>query len=77
VAGAIDLKAVARQAAREAEKRAILEVLGDVRWNRAEAARILRVSYKTLLTKITQFGLDPPRARRTRPLDSGAAAPPH
>jgi transcriptional regulator with PAS, ATPase and Fis domain len=33
------LKDVARRAAGEAERRAILEVLGRVRWNRAEAAR--------------------------------------
>ena len=72
VAETFDLKAVAREAAREAEKRAMLEVLEDVRWNRAEAARILRVSYKTLLTKITQFGIGPPRGRRTGPLDPAA-----
>jgi hypothetical protein len=41
----IDLKAVAREAAQAAEKGAILEILERVRWNRAEAARILRVSY--------------------------------
>jgi DNA-binding NtrC family response regulator len=63
---------VAREAAREAEKRAMLAVLEDVRWNRAEAARILRVSYKTLLTKITQFGIGPPRGRRAAPLDPAA-----
>jgi transcriptional regulator with GAF, ATPase, and Fis domain len=63
----IDLKAVAREAAQEAEKRAILEVLEDVRWNRAEASRILRVSYKTLLAKIARFGIGPPRAPRPRP----------
>jgi len=50
----------------------MLKVLEDVRWNRAEAARILRVSYKTLLTKITQFGIGPPRGRRTGPLDPAA-----
>jgi transcriptional regulator with GAF, ATPase, and Fis domain len=71
----IDLKAVAREAAREAEKRAMLEVLEEVRWNRAEAARILRVSYKTLLTKITQLGIVPPRGRRTGALDPAAIAP--
>jgi transcriptional regulator with GAF, ATPase, and Fis domain len=72
VAETIDLKTVAREAAREAERRAMLEVLEDVRWNRAEAARILRVSYKTLLTKITQFGIGPPRGRRTGPPDPAA-----
>jgi hypothetical protein len=30
-----------------------------VGWNRAEASRILKVSYKTLLNKITECGLEP------------------
>jgi len=34
-------------------------VLDGVRWNRAEAARILKVSYKTLLNKIAECGLTP------------------
>jgi len=38
-------------------------VLERVTWNRAEAARILQVSYKTLLTKIAECGLTPPRHR--------------
>jgi DNA-binding NtrC family response regulator len=36
------------------------QVLERVRWNRAEAARILKVSYKTLLNKIAECGLTPP-----------------
>jgi hypothetical protein len=31
-----------------------------VHWNRAEASRILQVSYKTLLNKISQCRLTPP-----------------
>jgi len=38
-------------------------VLERVSWNRAEAARILKVSYKTLLTKISECGLTPPPRR--------------
>jgi hypothetical protein len=30
-----------------------------VGWNRAEAARILKVSYKTILNKTAEFGLRP------------------
>ena len=52
------LKEIARQAAREAEARALLEVLNRVRWNRLEAARLLKISYKTLLAKISACGLD-------------------
>jgi DNA-binding NtrC family response regulator len=34
-------------------------VLECVRWNRAEAARILKVSYKTLLKKVAECRLAP------------------
>ncbi len=54
------LKRIARSAAREAECRALSEVLEHVQWNRAAAARILRVSYKTLLNKISTHELMPP-----------------
>jgi two-component system response regulator AtoC len=61
LAGVFDLKAIARRAAREAERRALAEVLERVRWNRTVAARILKVSYKTLLSKLTECGLTPPK----------------
>src|SRR5262245_59273901 len=51
------LRAAARQAARAAEQAALLAALEQVRWNRVEAARLLKVSYKTLLTKISEYGL--------------------
>jgi DNA-binding NtrC family response regulator len=54
------LKRIALSGAREAERRALSEVLDRVQWNRAEAARILRVSYKTLLNKISTHELTPP-----------------
>ena len=34
-----------------------MEVLERVRWNRTQAARILQVSYKTLLNKMLECGL--------------------
>ena len=55
----LDLKEIARTAARAAERKALLEVLDGVRWNRAAAARILKVSYKTLLSKLTECGISP------------------
>jgi transcriptional regulator with GAF, ATPase, and Fis domain len=58
------LRAIARSAAREAEGKALREVLDRVHWNRVEAARILKVSYKTLLSKIAECRLvekSPPR----------------
>jgi two-component system, NtrC family, response regulator AtoC len=53
----VSLKDIARQAAREAERVAIKEVLDRVHWNRAKAARLLQISYKALLYKIVQCGL--------------------
>ena len=58
------LRDIARRGARDAERKALIEVLEQVHWNRAEASRILKVSYKTLLNKICDCGLTPP-ARRT------------
>jgi len=54
---AVSLKEIARQAARDAERVAIKEVLDRVHWNRAKAARLLQISYKALLYKIVQCGL--------------------
>ena len=53
------LREIARRGAHEAECRALRDVLEGVGWNRAEATRILKVSYKTLLNKISRFGLAP------------------
>src|SRR6266404_327948 len=57
------LREIGRRGAREAEREALRDVLERVSWNRAEAARVLRVSYKTLLTKIAACGLTPPPRR--------------
>ena len=57
------LREIARRGAREAERKALEEVLEHVGWNRAEASRILKVSYKTLLNKICECGLKPPARR--------------
>jgi two-component system response regulator AtoC len=57
------LREIARRGAREAERKALEEVLERVHWNRAEASRVLKVSYKTLLNKISECGLTPPSRR--------------
>jgi two-component system, NtrC family, response regulator AtoC len=57
------LRDIARRGAREAESKALAAVLERVNWNRAEASRILKVSYKTLLNKICECGLRPPSRR--------------
>ena len=53
------LREIARRGAREAERQALQDVLGAVRWNRAEAGRILKVSDKRLLGKIAEYQLTP------------------
>jgi two-component system, NtrC family, response regulator AtoC len=56
--GNVSLKDIARTAAREAERELILRMLTRTRWNRKEAAEILGISYKALLYKIKENGLD-------------------
>jgi two-component system response regulator AtoC len=60
------LKEIAKRAAMEAEKVVLKEVLDRVRWNRAEAARLLKISYKALLYKIAAAGLDAKPNRRAQ-----------
>jgi len=55
----LGLKAIARKAARDAEREVIAQTLDRVHWNRAKAARILQISYKALLYKIVDCGLGP------------------
>jgi len=49
---------IGQRAAWMAEREAIRAMLEDTRWNRREAARRLRVSYKALLNKIHHMELD-------------------
>jgi two-component system response regulator AtoC len=54
----LSLKKTARAASRQAERELILQVLTQMRWNRKRAARELQISYKALLYKLKQMGLD-------------------
>ena len=56
--GQYSLKDISRHAAREAERELILRMLQHTRWNRKEAAEHLGISYKALLYKIKENGLD-------------------
>jgi len=56
--GGATLRAVGRKAAREAERAVIQKMLGETRWNRRKAAGRLQISYKALLYKIREYGLD-------------------
>jgi two-component system response regulator AtoC len=56
--GNYSLKDISRTAAREAERELILMMLQQTRWNRKETAENLGISYKALLYKIKEGGLD-------------------
>ncbi|MDA8085821.1 MAG: hypothetical protein M0Z75_03890 [Nitrospiraceae bacterium] len=51
------LEEISRQAQRIAETERIRQALAASRGNKTKAAEALRVSYKTLLTKIRDYGL--------------------
>jgi two-component system response regulator AtoC len=54
----VSLKEIGRTASREAERELILQILTRTRWNRKAAAALLGVSYKALLYKIKDNGLN-------------------
>lgn len=57
-AEAVSLKEASRAASRLAERELILKTLTRTRWNRKRAAQELQISYKALLYKLKQIGLD-------------------
>jgi two-component system response regulator AtoC len=59
-----DLKTLVRGLKDEAEMQAISEALEHTKWNRKEAARMLNISYKALLYKIRQYGIEPQSENR-------------
>ena len=54
------LKSLLRSVKGETERNAIATALEQTRWNRKAAARLLKVSYRTLLYKIQQYHMSPP-----------------
>ena len=56
--GTGDLKSLVRNLKDEAEMEAIGKTLERTKWNRKEAAKALNISYKALLYKIRQYGLE-------------------
>jgi transcriptional regulator with PAS, ATPase and Fis domain len=52
------LESVAKEALRIAESKRIISALKETKGNKSRAAEILQVSYKTLLTKIKEYGLE-------------------
>jgi DNA-binding NtrC family response regulator len=60
--GMNSLKSLVQSVKSEAEKNAISAALEKTGWNRKAAARLLKVSYRTLLYKIEQFQMRAPDA---------------
>ena len=52
------LKDIADRATAEAERQAIRVALQATRGNKSEAARLLRVDYKTLYLKMKRYAID-------------------
>jgi two-component system response regulator AtoC len=63
--GTLSLRRIARQAARDAERRAILRILDANRGNRKKAARALNISYRALLYRIKEVGIPSKRMLRS------------
>jgi DNA-binding NtrC family response regulator len=53
----LSLKEIARRSTVGVERRALIQVLRKTKGNKAEAARILQIDYKTIHTKIKQYGI--------------------
>jgi transcriptional regulator with PAS, ATPase and Fis domain len=54
------LKKIKKKAIDRVEKEVISYVLSQTGWNRVKAAKILKISYKTLLYKISDLKIEPP-----------------
>ena len=63
--GAPGLKLLVKGVKGEAERNAIASALEQTHWNRKAAARLLKVSYRTLLYKIQQYHMAPREAEVT------------
>ncbi len=59
--GTSGLKSLVQSVKGEAERNAITAALGKTDWNRKAAARLLKISYRTLLYKIEQYHMSPRR----------------
>jgi two-component system response regulator AtoC len=66
-AATMSLKVISRKAAMVAEREAILQALEQTQWNRVRAAKLLEISYRALLYKIKDNGLERERRGAHRP----------
>jgi len=60
----LSLKKIKKQAIVRVEKEIISYVLEKTGWNRSKATKILNISYKTLLYKIKNLGIEPPQGSK-------------
>jgi len=51
------LKRIRQEASRRLERETILRALAKTRWNKAQAARLLKINYKTLFNKMKELGI--------------------
>lgn len=58
------LAQIGRMAAEAAQRAAVIRALEETNWNKAEAARRLRVDYKALHLKIQRWGIHPPGRKK-------------
>jgi two-component system, NtrC family, response regulator AtoC len=65
--GLSGLRSLVQTVKGETERNAIAVALEQTGWNRKAAARLLKVSYRTLLYKIQQYHLSPPPAYLSSP----------
>jgi two-component system, NtrC family, response regulator AtoC len=57
IPGVPSLKEVKARAAEDIERKAILSALNSAGWNKREAARMLKISYKALFNKLNGLGI--------------------
>ena len=60
----LSLKKIKKKAIIRVEKEIISYVLEKTGWNRSKATKILNISYKTLLYKIKDLGIEPPKSKK-------------
>ena len=70
----VSLKQITRQAMRQVERRIILKVVEANGWNRKHAAKLLNISYRTLMYKLKEVGV-PSERRKNSQAASAKAAP--
>jgi transcriptional regulator with PAS, ATPase and Fis domain len=68
--GDFSLKRITRQTVLELERRVIMQVLASNNWNRKKAARVLKISYRSLMYKIREMNIPPLRVKESQPTDS-------